>query len=244
MLNADATVFLFDVDNTLLDNDRFGADLTAHLQHAFGKDACERYWSIYATRRDQTGYADYLGTLQAFRDDVADHPAMLGMSSFLLDYPFGERLYPRALEVIETARRIGRAVIVSDGDIVFQPRKIERSGLWHAFGGAVVVSVHKEESLLAIERRYPARHYVMIDDKPGLLAVMKRKLGERISTVFVRQGHYARAAIDAAANAPAVSDPPPDLAIDAIGDLGDQSIQSLLAAANERERSQVHQECP
>ncbi len=232
MLSADDIVFLFDVDDTLLDNDRFGSDLGAHLEHAFGAGERDRYWSIYAALRDESGYADYLGALQKFRDGAEDHPALLRMSEFLLDYPFAGLLYPHALETLGHVRTLGRAAILSDGDIVFQPRKIQRSGLWDAVAGEVLITVHKERSLAAIEQRFPARHYVMVDDKPALLAAMKRLLGERISTVFVRQGHYARAAIDAAnATSGAVADPPPDFAIDAIGDLRHAPFTEFLATA-------------
>ncbi|MEO7063023.1 MAG: HAD family hydrolase [Dokdonella sp.] len=232
MLSTDDIVFLFDVDDTLLDNDRFGSDLGAELEHAFGAGERDRYWSIYAALRDASGYADYLGALQKFRDGIEQSKALLRMSSFLLDYPFADRLYPSALETLNYLRTHGRITILSDGDIVFQPRKIQRSGLWDAVAGEVLITVHKEQSMVAIERRFPACHYVMVDDKPALLAAMKRVLGQRVSTVFVRQGHYARAAIDAADSAhSAVTDPPPDFATDAIGDLRHGPFNEFLATA-------------
>jgi FMN phosphatase YigB (HAD superfamily) len=213
VLNEDPVVFMLDVDNTLLDNDRFAADLTARLDDDFGKPECERYWSIYAELRDRLGYADYLGALQAFRAGGNDEPALLRMAAFLLDYPFSERLYPRALAALDHLRTIGATAIVSDGDIVFQPRKIQHSGLWDAVDGRVLVTLHKERRLDLVQRRFPASHYVMIDDKPHLLAAMKRVLAGRLTTVFVRQGHYATASAGLAI------DPAPDLTIERIGDL-------------------------
>lgn len=212
MLN-EAVVFMLDVDNTLLDNDRFAADLTARLDDDFGKRECERYWSIYAELRDRLGYADYLGALQAFRAGGNDEPALLRLSDFLLEYPFSERLYPSALAAIEHLGRLGTTVILSDGDIVFQPRKIQRSGIWDAVAGRVLITLHKERRLDLVQRRFPAGHYVMIEDKPQLLAAMKRVLAGRLTTVFVRQGHYATA-FDGLA-----IDPAPDLTIERIGDL-------------------------
>ena len=213
MLTSAEVVFLLDVDNTLLDNDRFGADLTARLDHDFGEAERRRYWSLYDTRRQQLGYADYLGTLQEFRTGREHIPALLQMSAFLLDYPFSQRLYPRAIAAIEHLRTLGTTVILSDGDIVFQPRKIQRSGLWDAVDARVLVYVHKELALDDVQRRFPAGHYVMIDDKPQLLAAMKRVLVDRLTTVFVRQGHYAldqeRSTISLA----------PDVTVDRIEDL-------------------------
>ena len=213
MLSRDDSVFLLDVDNTLLDNDRFGADLGAKLEQAFGSAGRDRYWSIYAALRDELGYADYLGALQKFRNGVEDEPALLQMSAFLLDYPFAERFYPHALEAIVHLRTLGRVAVFSDGDIVFQPRKIQRSGIWDAVDGEVMISVHKQRALPAMRQRFPARRYLMIDDKPQLLAAMKSALGERLVSVFVRQGHYAREADGVAI------DPTPDFTMDAIGDL-------------------------
>lgn len=213
MLTPTDVVFLLDVDDTLLDNDRFAADLAARLERDFGHAQRERYESIYETRREQLGYADYLGALQAFRDGCDGEEALLGMSAFLLDYPFAERLYPQALDAVAHLRTLGRVAILSDGDIVFQPRKIRRAGLWDAVDGQVLVYVHKERMLDAMQRRFPARHYVMVDDKPHLLAAMKRVLGARLTTVFVRQGHYAAAA------ARTVIEPAPDLSIGRIGEL-------------------------
>jgi FMN phosphatase YigB (HAD superfamily) len=206
-------VFLLDVDNTLLDNDRFGADLGQRLEQAFGAAARARYWKIFEDLREKFGFADYLGSLQAFRSGLDDDPKLLEMSQFLLEYPFPALLFPQALAVIAHLKGLGRPVVLSDGDVVFQPRKVQHAGIWDAVDGAVLIYLHKERVLDHVLQRYPAPHYVVVDDKPNLLAAMKRILGEKLTTVFVRQGHYARAP---EANA---VDPPPDRLIERIGDL-------------------------
>ena len=207
-----STVFLLDVDNTLLDNDRFAADLGRQLELSFGGAERDRYWRIYAALRDELGYADYLATLQRFREGLDSNPALLQMSSYLLEYPFAERLYPQALQAIAHLHTLGKPVILSDGDVVFQPRKIQRSGLWNALRGDVLIYRHKQQMLAAVQQRYPATHYVMVDDKPQILAEMKQDLGELLTTVFVRQGHYAQAA-------PPDIRPAPDRVIADIGGL-------------------------
>jgi FMN phosphatase YigB (HAD superfamily) len=206
-------VFLLDVDNTLLDNDRFAEDLGDRLGQTFGAAERARYWQIFARLREQLGLADYLASLQAFRAGLDDHPDLLAMSEFLLEYPFAARLFPRALDAVAHLNTLGRAAVLSDGDVVFQPRKIQRSGIWEAVGGRVMIYVHKERELDHVLRRYPAQHYVMVDDKPNLLAAMKSALGSRLTTVFVRQGHYALAAESNSV------DPAPDVTIERIGDL-------------------------
>ena len=206
-------VFLLDVDNTLLDNDRFGADLSDRLEQAFGRQERERYWAIFTGLREKLGLADYLGALQAFRAGLDDDPQLLQMSEYLLEYPFSELLFPQALAVVDHLRGMGRPVVLSDGDVVFQPRKIMRAGIWEAVDGAVLIYVHKERVLDHVLRRYPASHYVMIDDKPNLLAAMKSALGGTLTTVFVRQGHYALAAGSNTLR------PAPDRVFERIGDL-------------------------
>jgi FMN phosphatase YigB (HAD superfamily) len=213
VLATGEVVFWLDVDNTLLDNDRFTADLSARLERGFGAAGRDRYWALYATLRDQLGYADYLGALQGFSTGREDDPDLLQMSAFLLEYPFAQRLYPRAHEVIAHLRTLGLPVVLSDGDVVFQPRKVQRSGIWDAVAGRVLIRLHKQRALDATQRRYPAAHYVMVDDKPQLLAAMKQILGARLTTVFVKQGHYALE------SAGTVVDPIPDLRIERIGDL-------------------------
>ena len=212
MLSSTGTVFLVDVDNTLLDNDRFGEDLGDRLERSFGRLQRERYWQIFSSRRAETGIADYLGSLQLFRDGLDGDPRLLEMSAYLLEYPFGTLVYPGALEAIAHASKIGIVVVLSDGDIVFQPHKIKRAGIWDAVDARVLIFPHKEQALDRIQERYPARRYVTVDDKPALLAAMKRILGARLTTVFVRQGHYALAAQSNAS-------PPPDRVIERIGDL-------------------------
>ncbi|MGQ0445586.1 MAG: HAD family hydrolase [Beijerinckiaceae bacterium] len=184
-------VFLFDVDNTLLDNDRVQTDLAAHLTEGFGDDACKLYFRIFEQLRGELGYADYLGALERFRLEKLHDPRVLRMSSWLVDYPFADRLYSGALDAISHVQQWGPAVILSDGDAVFQPRKVERSGLWAAFDGRVLIYIHKERELAEVERLYPAMRYVLIDDKLQILNAVKKVWGERVTSVFVRQGHYA-----------------------------------------------------
>ena len=224
MTTSTPLVLLLDVDNTLLDNDRFGADLGVHLEQTFGAAERDRYWAIYAQLRDELGYADYLGTLQRFRVSLQDNPALLHTAAFMLEYPFTQCLYPHALETIAQLRAHARTALLSDGDVVFQPRKIQRSGLWDAVAGEVLIYLHKQNKLDAMQRRFPAAHYAMVDDKPRVLADMKRVLGTRLTSVFVRQGHYAAAAQEQRI------DPAPDLVIEHIGDLRHFTLRDFLPA--------------
>ena len=218
---SDVTI-LFDVDNTLLDNDRVQADLSEHLEDEFGRASRDRYWAIFETLRVELGYADYLGALQRYRLENLDDPQLLRMSSFLVDYPFASRLYPRALEAVAHCGRWGRTVVLSDGDVVFQPRKVQRSGIWDAVEGRVLIYLHKEEMLAAVAKRYPARHYVMVDDKLRILAAMKNSWGAKLTTVFPRQGHYARDSNEVARH------PPADLTLEHVGELADCDLTGLL----------------
>jgi FMN phosphatase YigB (HAD superfamily) len=206
-------VFLFDVDNTLLDNDRVQQDLSDHLADEFGHEARERYFALFEDLRATLGYADYLGTLQRYRLETLHDPKVLRIANWLVDYKFADRLYPRALEVVHHVQSWGPAVILSDGDAAFQPRKVCSSGLWEAFRDNVLIYVHKEECLDDVERLYPARRYVMVDDKLRILEAMKQQWGDRLTTVFPRQGHYAFDPEELRKRRPA------DIAIDAIGDL-------------------------
>jgi FMN phosphatase YigB (HAD superfamily) len=206
-------VFLLDVDNTLLDNDRVERDLRRHLVQAFGQQSQERYWEIFEELRTELGYADYLGALQRYRLENLRDPKLLSISLYLVDYPFANRLYPCSLDVVEQLSRLGPTAILSDGDVVFQPRKIDRSGLWEAVEGRVLIYIHKEQMLADVEARFPARRYVMVDDKLRILSAMKAVWGERLTTVFVRQGHYAHDP-DVTAKYP-----PADIAVERIGDL-------------------------
>ena len=186
-----SVVFLLDVDNTLLDNDYIEADLKNHLEREFGSQCRQRYWEIFEELRSELGYADYLGALQRYRLGDLNDPRLLLMSSFLVDYPFAQRLYPKALEVVRHLGTLGQTVILSDGDVVFQPRKVQCSGLWDAVEGRVLIYIHKEHMLDAMAQHYPAQYYVMVDDKLRILQAMKDVMGERLTTVFPRQGHYA-----------------------------------------------------
>lgn len=225
MSEAAALVFLLDVDNTLLDNDRFGADLGDTLAQAFGAAERDRYWSIYEQLRDDLGYADYLGALQRFRHGLENEPALLQMSKYLLEYPFEQRLYPHALDTLAHLRTLAPTAILSDGDVVFQPRKIQRAGIWQAVRGEVLIYLHKQRVLGAMQQRYPAAHYVMVDDKPQILAAMKQQLGARLTTVFVRQGHYAT---DSERTLVA---PAPDLTVACIGALRGRKLADFLPGA-------------
>lgn len=231
---GDEVVFLFDVDNTLLDNDYIVADINDYLRREFGVESRDRYWTIFEAMRGELGYADYLGALQRYRLGELNDPRLLLMSSFLVDYPFADRLYGGALDVIEHLRVWSPTVILSDGDIVFQPRKTQRSGLWDAVEGRVLIYLHKEQMLDDVECRYPARHYVMVDDKVRVLAAMKRTWGDRLTTVFPRQGHYALDSEDVARY------PAADLTVEHIGDLVNCDLPSLLgvpqAVRADRER--------
>ena len=221
---ATDTVFLFDVDNTLLDNDAVQADLGAHLESEFGRASCERYWVIFEELRAELGYADYLGALQRYRLAHPRDPHLLALSSYLVDYPFANRLFPGSLDAIERVGAWGPAVILTDGDVVFQPRKVQRAGLFEAVGGRVLIYVHKEEELDDVERRFPADHYVLVDDKVRILAAVKAAWGARVTTVFVRQGHYAAAAEVA-------RHPAPDLTLPRIGELATLELPAFLGAA-------------
>ena len=212
-------VFLVDVDNTLLDNDRIQEDLKRHLERQFGARTRDRYWAILEALFVELGYRDYLGALQRYRVEHLKDVHLMSMSSYLVDYPFANRLYSGALDVIERLRTLGPTVILSDGDVVFQPRKVERSGIWEAVDGNVLIYIHKEEELDDVAQRYPAQHYVLIDDKPRILAAVKEAWGDRVTTVFPRQGQYAR---DAKSYRPA------DVTVERIGDLLEHDFSGLL----------------
>ncbi len=217
-------VFLLDVDNTLLDNDRVAADLRRHLSAAFGAERQERYWAIFEQLRAELGYADYLGALQRYRSENPRDPQLLRLSFFLVDYPFANRIYPGALDVIEQLSAWGPTVILSDGDVVFQPRKVQRSGLFEAVDGRVLIYIHKEQELDDVESRFPARHYVLVDDKLRILTAVKQIWKSRVTTVFPRQGHYARDPKALAAY------PPADVAIERISDLLQYDLLTLLGS--------------
>ena len=223
--DSNEVVLLFDVDNTLIDNDRVASDLKRHLRDTVG-EACEvRYWDIFEKLRTELGYADYLGALQRYRAERPRDPKLLEVSYFMINYPFANRLYPESLDAVDYAKRLGRAVILSDGDVVFQPRKVDRSGLYDTFEGHVLIYVHKEKELEDVEAKYPSARYVMVDDKVRLLAAMKEYWGNRVTTIFPRQGHYA---LDEKLVAQFRK---PDITLERIGELKQYSLEQILAAA-------------
>ena len=223
--SANEIVFLFDVDNTLLDNDRVTADLKRHLERVVGTERHRRYWMIFEEIRTEIGYADYLGALQRYRIEYPRDPHLLTVSEFMVEYPFANRLFPNSLDVLEYVKQWGPAVILSDGDVVFQPRKVKRSGLSDAVDGNVLIYVHKEHELEDVERRFPAKRYVMVDDKLRILTAMKKVWGPRLVTIFPVQGHYA--------NDPSVLTdfPPPDITVSRIGDLMNYDLEAILGTA-------------
>jgi FMN phosphatase YigB (HAD superfamily) len=216
-------VFLFDVDNTLLDNDHVTADLKRHLEQQVGPERQQRYWDFFEQIRTELGYADYLGALQRYRLQYPRDPSLLTVSHFLITYPFATRLYPDSLDAIEHVKQWGTAAILSDGDVVFQPRKVERSGIYEAVNGNVLIYIHKEKELDDVEHRFPADHYVLIDDKIRILSEVKKIWGSKVTTVFPRQGHYALDPKILAAY------PAADISINRIGDLLQFSLDSFLA---------------
>lgn len=223
-MTLNRVVFLLDVDNTLLDNDRVVVDLMNHLEREVGHERQQRYWAIFEELRAELGYADYLGALQRYRIEYPRDPHLLTVSHFLIEYPFANRLFPNSLDVVDRLKGWGPTIILSDGDVVFQPRKIERSGLQEAVDKNVLIYIHKELELDDVESRYPAEHYVLVDDKLRILTTIKNVWGRRVTTVFPRQGHYA--------HDPTVLTkyPPADIKIERIGDLLDYDIQTLIVA--------------
>ncbi len=215
-------VFLFDVDNTLLDNDRVAKDLRAFLEKEVGAERSNRYWEIFEDLRVELGYADYLGALQRYRVEQPYDTHVLAVSTYLVNYPFANRLFPNSLDVIEYCRKFGKVVILSDGDVVFQPRKVERSGLFETVEGNILIYIHKEKELADVERRYPAEHYVLIDDKLRILTAIKKIWREKVTTVFPRQGHYAFDEKEIAKY------PAADITIERIGDLLNFSAEELI----------------
>jgi FMN phosphatase YigB (HAD superfamily) len=221
-------VFLFDVDNTLIDNDRVTADLKRYLEREVGEERAAEYFAIFEQLRAKLGYADYLGSLQEYRIRHPRDPHLLSVSGFLVKYPFANRLFPGSLDALEHAAQFGTTAILSDGDVVFQPRKIESSGIFDAVEKRVLIYIHKEHELDDVERRYPADHYVLVDDKVRILTAVKRHWGTKLTTVFPRQGHYAFAA-DVA------SYPPADITISRIGEFTSLDLPTILAAARSKE---------
>jgi FMN phosphatase YigB (HAD superfamily) len=228
----DSIVFLLDVDNTLLDNDTAQSDYLAEIRRTVSPEASQRYWEIFHEIAQELGYADYLGALERYRLEDMHDPKLLHVSMYLLDYKFEERLYPHAMEVIQYLSDRSTVVLLTDGDVVFQPRKILRAGLWEAVAGKVLIYIHKEQELREVERRFPAQHYVMVDDKLRILTTIKQQWGKRVTTVFARQGHYANDANILAAY------PPADIHLDHIGDLLSYEVDTLLNAGSKKGRNE------
>ena len=218
-------VFLFDVDNTLLDHDRVTADLKRHLDQNIGPERSRRYWQLFEEIRSELGYADYLGALQRYRLEYLHEPNLLAVSYFLMRYPFANRLFPNSIDAVEHVAQWGRVVILTDGDVVFQPHKVYRSGLYEVFDGNVLIYVHKERELADVEQRYPADHYVLVDDKLRILQAVKRIWQARVTTVFVKQGHYAHDPKSLAQY------PAADINLDRIGELLNHDLSGLRTAA-------------
>jgi len=224
MATDNGLVFLFDVDNTLLNNDRVTSDLKRHLQEQVGPERQQCYWDIFEQLRSELGYADYLGALQRYRLQYPRDPGLLTVSHFMINYPFAIRLYPDSLDVVEHVKQWGKPVVLSDGDVVFQPLKVERSGINESFDGNVLIYIHKEQELDDVERRFPAQHYVLIDDKLRILTAVKKIWGAKVTTVFPRQGHYA---LDPKV---LVDYPPADISVERIGDLLGYGRESFMGA--------------
>ncbi len=222
-MGREAVVFLLDVDNTLLDNDRVTADMRRYLTREVGEEREERYWAFFEHLRNEQGYADYLGALQRYRIEYPRDTHLLALSKFLVNYPFANRLYPESLDVLDHLRKWGPTVVLSDGDVVFQPRKVERSGIFDAVEGRVLIYIHKEQELDDVEHRHPADHYVLVDDKLRLLTAVKKRWGDRVTTVFPRQGHYAY-------DKSVASLPPADVTITRIGELLQYDLPALLGS--------------
>jgi FMN phosphatase YigB (HAD superfamily) len=227
----DSVVFLLDVDNTLLDNDTAQNDYLTEIRRTVSSEASQRYWEIFQDIAKELGYADYLGALERYRLEDMHDPKLLQVSLYLLDYEFMKRLYPHAIEVIQYLSARGTVALLTDGDVVFQPQKILRAGLWDAVAGKVLIYIHKEQELREVERRFPAQHYVMVDDKLRILTAIKQQWGKRVTTVFVKQGHYAKDPKILAAY------PPADICLEHIGDLLNYEVDTLLDAVSKKEKT-------
>jgi FMN phosphatase YigB (HAD superfamily) len=219
-------VTLFDVDNTLLDHDHVTADLRRHLARTVGTHRAQRYWELFEEIRTELGYADYLGALQRYRLEHPRDPHLMEVSYYLMSYPFANRLFPGSIDAVQHAQQWGPASILSDGDVVFQPLKISRSSLYEVFEGKALIYVHKETELADVEERYPAEHYVVVDDKLRILEAIKKQWRASVTTVFVRQGHYA---LDPKATAQFA---PADISLERIGEFPNLTQADILAAAS------------
>jgi FMN phosphatase YigB (HAD superfamily) len=216
-------VFLLDVDNTLINNDQVKEDFNAHLEVELGPKLTERFWDIYEQARKERGVVDIPLSLQRLREATPlselDEQTFHHVQSIFDNYPFFNALYPHTLETLQHLRTMGLTVIVSDGDQLFQPEKIFRSDLAETVEGRVLIYTHKQQHLEEILQKYPADHYVMIDDKPDILVDSKAIMGKRLTTVFVKQGHYAKQVPDNFT---------PDISVLHIGDLRNYTKEQFL----------------
>ena len=224
-MTPNSIVFLVDVDDPLLDNDRIQNDLRNNLEREFGQGNRDRYWVMQEEMSQEAGCRDYLRALQRYRSENPTDVRILSMSSFLADYPFANRLYPGALDVLERFRSWDQTVILSDGDLVFQPRRVERSGISEVVEGHVFIYVHKQEALEDVWKRYPARHYVLVDDKLRILTAVKKGWGDGVTAVFPRQGKFAHDRAVIAAN------PTSDVTVARASDLLGFELLALLATS-------------
>jgi hypothetical protein len=187
----DDLVFLLDVDNTLLDNDRAKEDMAARVEDLVGAERAARWWELYEQVRQETDVVDYPRTLTRYRAVFPDEPRFPHLADFILGLPYAGYVYPGALETLTYLRTLGTTVIVSDGDAVYQAAKIARAGLAAAVDDHVLIFLHKEGRIEDVRQRYPAEHYLLIDDKLRILARLKGILGDLVTTLHVAQGHYA-----------------------------------------------------
>jgi FMN phosphatase YigB (HAD superfamily) len=205
-----ALVFLLDVDNTLVDNDRVKKDIERAIASLVAVDRAARFWALYEEVRDEKGVVNFPETLRRFRRAFPNEPHAEDVDRSVLSIPFERYLYPRVFDVIARLWTLGDVTILSDGDRVYQPAKIALAGLLLATRGNVLVYEHKEDHLAEVQRRFPSLHYAHVDDKAGLLARTKVGFGSRATTIHVRQGHYA---------SEHESGPPPDVTVERIADL-------------------------
>lgn len=218
---SDSVVCLLDFDNTLIDNDRIVADLLGYLQREVGDICRRRYWEIFEELRAKFDYTDYLGALQRFRDEHPHDPHLVSLSLFLLNYPFHKVLFPKALDVVAHVKQWSQPVMLADGDVLLQSYKLAQSGVYDVVERQVLICIHKENELDMVAERYPADHYVMVDDKLRVLTAMKEKWGDKLTTVFPRQGHYALDP-DILGKYPAA-----DVTIESVGELLELDFMSL-----------------
>lgn len=205
-------VFLFDVDNTLLDNDRSKKDMSAALHKVLGDEGADRFWELYEQVRKEMDVVSYPETLKRFADSWEDAAVAEKAAQVINEWPYGKYLYPDSLAVVRHVSEMGEVAIVSDGDTDYQPRKIANAGLAEAVGHDVLIFTHKQESLHHVTEQLPGCHYVMVDDKESVLADADNVLGHSVTTVWVKQGHYAT-------DAKYYKKPDPDIVLDRIGEL-------------------------